>query len=181
MQAKAVVYAEKPDLAALSVGLPAGWKALWDSASKELYYGCPATKVNAPVDHAAHRAVLLLVLVPLGAPSAWWPSAPAAECPARVGPDAPETQEWKCTLGASCLGSARAHGGLPHHGWERVILPGKGEGVPDTHTSSPGCCSLLHGSRTSWLHQCSTALTTGGGGRQALLQKVHAALPQPPQ
>ncbi|EIE24375.1 hypothetical protein COCSUDRAFT_83679 [Coccomyxa subellipsoidea C-169] len=39
-----VTYTEKPDLEALSVGLPAGWKALWDKASKEVYYANPKTK-----------------------------------------------------------------------------------------------------------------------------------------
>jgi hypothetical protein len=65
-KAKAAVYAEKPDLDALSAGLPAGWKALWDSGSKELYYGCPSTKVGP--------------LTPRGAPPVnpccwcwWWP------------------------------------------------------------------------------------------------------------
>ncbi len=48
-QAAAVTYAEKPDLDALSAGLPPGWKALWDKASKELYYGNPSTKVWAPL------------------------------------------------------------------------------------------------------------------------------------
>lgn len=41
-----VTYVEKPDLDALSAGLPPGWKALWDKTSKEIYYGCKATKVS---------------------------------------------------------------------------------------------------------------------------------------
>ncbi|BDA46282.1 hypothetical protein COCOBI_08-3740 [Coccomyxa sp. Obi] len=39
-----VIYSERPDLEALSVGLPAGWKALWDKTSKEVYYANPKTK-----------------------------------------------------------------------------------------------------------------------------------------
>ena len=37
----------RPDLAALTAGLPAGWKAMWDKASKDVYYGNPSTKVGA--------------------------------------------------------------------------------------------------------------------------------------
>lgn len=44
-----VIYNEKPDLEALSVGLPAGWKALWDKTSKEVYYANPKTKVGMPM------------------------------------------------------------------------------------------------------------------------------------
>ncbi len=36
----------KPDLAALSKGLPPGWRAMWDAASGDIYYGCPSTKVR---------------------------------------------------------------------------------------------------------------------------------------
>ena len=43
-----VTYNEKPDLEALSVGLPADWKALWDKTSKEVYYANPKTKVGMP-------------------------------------------------------------------------------------------------------------------------------------
>ena len=39
-----VKYASKPDLEALSGGLPPGWKALWDKKSGEVFYGNPATK-----------------------------------------------------------------------------------------------------------------------------------------
>ena len=39
-------YASKPDLEALSGGLPPGWKALWDKQSGEIYYGNPTTKVG---------------------------------------------------------------------------------------------------------------------------------------
>lgn len=35
----------KPDLEALSVGLPSGWVAMWDKASGDIYYGNPTTKV----------------------------------------------------------------------------------------------------------------------------------------
>jgi len=38
--------ATKPDLAALSVGLPPGWLAMWDAASGAVYYGDPETKVG---------------------------------------------------------------------------------------------------------------------------------------
>ena len=36
----------RPDLAALTVGLPEGWKAMWDKQSKEVYYGNLTTKVR---------------------------------------------------------------------------------------------------------------------------------------
>ena len=36
-----------PDLAALTTGLPAGWKAMWDPKSEDVYYGNPSTKVGA--------------------------------------------------------------------------------------------------------------------------------------
>lgn len=39
-------FGSKPDLEALSVGLPPGWKALWDKKSGEIYYGNPSTKVG---------------------------------------------------------------------------------------------------------------------------------------
>ncbi len=29
----------RPDLAALSVGLPTGWRAMWDAATGDIYYG----------------------------------------------------------------------------------------------------------------------------------------------
>ena len=45
-KAKPVKYASKPDLDALSGGLPPGWKALWDKQSGEVYYGNPTTKVG---------------------------------------------------------------------------------------------------------------------------------------
>lgn len=35
----------RPDLDALSVGLPAGWRAMWDKGSGDIYYGNPTTKV----------------------------------------------------------------------------------------------------------------------------------------
>ena len=38
--------AAAPDLAALSAGLPPGWKAVLDKASGDVYYGNPATKVG---------------------------------------------------------------------------------------------------------------------------------------
>lgn len=45
-----------PDLAALSAGLPPGWKAVLDKASGDVYYGNPVTKVGetgpAPRNHA---------------------------------------------------------------------------------------------------------------------------------
>jgi hypothetical protein len=34
----------KPDLKALSEGLPDGWKAMWDKDSGEVFYGNPKTK-----------------------------------------------------------------------------------------------------------------------------------------
>ena len=37
-----VKYASKPDLEALSGGLPPGWKALWDKKSGEIFYGHPS-------------------------------------------------------------------------------------------------------------------------------------------
>ena len=56
-----VKYASKPDLEALSVGLPPGWKALWDKKSGEIYYGNPTTKVGkagcscrAPAEASQH-------------------------------------------------------------------------------------------------------------------------------
>ena len=49
-----VKYASKPDLEALSVGLPQGWKALWDKKSSEIFYGNPTTKVGRPVDCGGH-------------------------------------------------------------------------------------------------------------------------------
>ena len=47
-------YTSKPDLEALSGGLPPGWKALWDKQSGEVYYGNPTTKVGkaGPCDWA---------------------------------------------------------------------------------------------------------------------------------
>eukprot|EP00775_Hariotina_reticulata_P007012 gene7012-7226_t len=36
----------KPDLVALSVGLPSGWQAMWDVKSGDIYYGNPTTKVG---------------------------------------------------------------------------------------------------------------------------------------
>lgn len=44
-----VTYSTQPDLEALSGGLPAGWKALWDKTSKEVYYANPKTKVGMPI------------------------------------------------------------------------------------------------------------------------------------
>ena len=38
--------AGKPDLAALSKGLPAGWRAMWDAASGDVYFGNLDTKVR---------------------------------------------------------------------------------------------------------------------------------------
>ena len=38
-------YAAEPDLELLSVGLPAGWAALWDAASGDVYYGNAVTQV----------------------------------------------------------------------------------------------------------------------------------------
>ena len=37
--------ATRPDLAAISVGLPPGWQAMWDKSSGDIYYGNLATKV----------------------------------------------------------------------------------------------------------------------------------------
>ena len=37
----------QPDLLALSKDLPQGWKAMWDKASKEVYYGNLDTRVGA--------------------------------------------------------------------------------------------------------------------------------------
>lgn len=45
-KAEPVKYASKPNLEALSVGLPSGWKALWDKQSREIFYGNPTTKVG---------------------------------------------------------------------------------------------------------------------------------------
>lgn len=36
----------KPDLEALSVGLPAGWKARWDIKTGDIYYESSVTKVR---------------------------------------------------------------------------------------------------------------------------------------
>ena len=36
----------KPDLAALSKGLPEGWRAMWDAASGDVYFGNLGTKVR---------------------------------------------------------------------------------------------------------------------------------------
>lgn len=38
--------ATKPDLDALSAGLPPGWRAMWDKASGDIYYGNLSTKVG---------------------------------------------------------------------------------------------------------------------------------------
>ena len=43
--AKALNFKDKPDLKALSVGLPPGWIAMWEKASGDVYYGNPTTKV----------------------------------------------------------------------------------------------------------------------------------------
>ena len=45
-KAQPLKYTSKPDLEALSGGLPPGWKALWDKQSGEVYYGNPTTKVR---------------------------------------------------------------------------------------------------------------------------------------
>ena len=36
----------KPDLEALSKGLPSGWKAFWEKGSGDIYYENKATKVT---------------------------------------------------------------------------------------------------------------------------------------
>lgn len=36
--------AAKPDLKALSAGLPEGWRAMWDKSSGSVYYGNLSTK-----------------------------------------------------------------------------------------------------------------------------------------
>lgn len=36
----------RPNLSALSAGLPEGWRAMWDQQSGDVYYGCPDTKVR---------------------------------------------------------------------------------------------------------------------------------------
>jgi hypothetical protein len=51
--AKALNFKDKPDLKALSVGLPPGWIAMWDKVSGDVYYGNPATKVMMSVCAAA--------------------------------------------------------------------------------------------------------------------------------
>ncbi|KAK9818113.1 hypothetical protein WJX72_007317 [[Myrmecia] bisecta] len=38
---------QKPDLDALSKGLPAGWRAMWDKASGDVYYGNLTTKATS--------------------------------------------------------------------------------------------------------------------------------------
>ncbi len=39
-------FKTKPDLDALSAGLPPGWRAMWDKSSGDVYYGNLATKVG---------------------------------------------------------------------------------------------------------------------------------------
>jgi hypothetical protein len=36
----------KPDLEALSAGLPRGWRAMWDKSSGDVYYGNPGSRVR---------------------------------------------------------------------------------------------------------------------------------------
>lgn len=45
--AAAPVSDGRPDLAALTRGLPKGWRAMWDKQSREVYYGNLGTKVRA--------------------------------------------------------------------------------------------------------------------------------------
>ncbi|KXZ54170.1 hypothetical protein GPECTOR_5g267 [Gonium pectorale] len=40
-------FKTRPDLDALSAGLPAGWRAMWDKGSGDVYYGNLTTKVRA--------------------------------------------------------------------------------------------------------------------------------------
>ena len=40
-----VVKGSKADLDKRSVGLPTGWRALWDATQKAVYYGNTSTKV----------------------------------------------------------------------------------------------------------------------------------------
>lgn len=64
VQQAPVTYNEKPDLEALSVGLPAGWKALWDKTSKEVYYANPKTKVGMLFFLSQQHAEATFLLLP---------------------------------------------------------------------------------------------------------------------
>eukprot|EP00892_Ulva_mutabilis_P001776 jgi/Ulvmu1/1159/UM107_0033.1 len=46
-KANALFFDTEPDLGVLSVGLPEGWRALWDPSSKGVYYGHVDTKVSS--------------------------------------------------------------------------------------------------------------------------------------
>lgn len=47
-KANALFFDSEPDLGVLSVGLPEGWRALWDPGSKGVYYGHVESKVRLP-------------------------------------------------------------------------------------------------------------------------------------
>lgn len=49
-KANALFFDSEPDLGVLSVGLPEGWRALWDPGSKGVYYGHVESKVRLPRD-----------------------------------------------------------------------------------------------------------------------------------
>jgi hypothetical protein len=62
----------KPDLGALSVGLPSGWQAMWDAKSGDIYYGNPTTKVGKQVlNSGAVRGQPCNSQVPLQHSGAW--------------------------------------------------------------------------------------------------------------
>lgn len=47
----------KPDLDGLSKGLPAGWRAMWDKNTGDIYYGNLKTRVRAAASFARQSVV----------------------------------------------------------------------------------------------------------------------------
>ena len=50
----------KPNLELLSKGLPAGWRAMWDKNSGDIYYGNLKTRVRVTIRHLLSRLAELI-------------------------------------------------------------------------------------------------------------------------
>lgn len=59
-KASATRSATRPDLDRLSLGLPPGWRAMWDKGSGDIYYGNLVTKVK-PLAGQGRRTISLRV------------------------------------------------------------------------------------------------------------------------
>lgn len=72
-KAKAKSTAAKPDLEALTAGLPAGWRAMWDKSSGDVYYGNTGTRVSERPSGSSMRCVVVGNGLPhLCQRGAWW-------------------------------------------------------------------------------------------------------------